>query len=763
VAARQASLFTSDELPENLLPWEIEGAASRAVADVVFNRPLPQVFQYLIPEPLVDLLQPGQRVRAPFGRGDRPLAGYCVGVSIGQSPERRLKSLVEVIDREPLVDGALLNLTRWIADHTLCGWGQVLESVVPAGVKNRSGTRELVYLSLSNDARSRWQEMKLPAKQKAVVAALAGATGPLRIDDLAELAGCGVSPIQTLRDKGIVVSARLREMQTTTSLPAADPRRDLKLNVLQLRASESILAAIRAAEHRTFLLHGVTGSGKTEVYMRAIEEVVAYRRQAIVLVPEISLTPQTIRRFRSRFERISVLHSHLSDAERHAHWRQIATGDVDVVIGARSAVFAPTPHLGLIVLDEEHESSFKQETTPRYHAREVARERARSLKVPLVLGTATPTLESWQRAIEGKDVLLSMPERVARRPMPPVVVVDIRNDPYIRQGGAIGRALLQAMQQALKDDGQIILFLNVRGFSPVLWCRACGEPMRCPNCDISLTWHKQRGVALCHGCDYETKSFQQCPKCQAPGLRHLGTGTERLEAEIRARFPDVPCLRMDSDTMSARGSHDAALESFRHGQVKILLGTQMIAKGLDFPQVTLVGVVDADTVLHQPDPRASERTFQLIAQVAGRTGRGDRAGRVLVQTCCPDQPAIQAAARHDFIGFAREELIHRQEVLAPPFSHSARLVARGPREAEVQAWIQGAANVLRELAAPVGARVRGPAPCQIARAKTLFRYHLQVQHESLERLLALWRSAEGRFPPGGEVDSIVDVDPLNLR
>jgi primosomal protein N' (replication factor Y) len=455
----------------------------------------------------------------------------------------------------------------------------------------------------------------------------------------------------------------------------------------------------------------------------------------------------------------------MTDAERHAHWQQIAEGRVQVVVGARSAVFAPTPHLGLIVIDEEHETSFKQESTPRYHAREVARRRAEMERIPLVLGSATPTLESWLRVQRRQDGLLSLRHRVAELPLPPVVIVDVRHDPQLEAGRAIGRALQSAMQQALRNDGQVILFLNLRGYAPVLLCRSCGHAVRCPDCDLTLTWHKQRGKALCHTCGHEADLPQGCPKCHRPGLRSLGWGTERLEQEVRRLFPQVSALRMDSDTMQARGSHAQALEAFRRGDVQILLGTQMIAKGLDFPNVTLVGVVDADTALRQPDLRARERTFQLLAQVAGRTGRSRRGGRVLVQTTCPDDPAIRYASRHDYLGFAADELQQRQALRAPPFQMAARVILRSPREADAAREADRLAELLRTSATTQRQTVRvlGPAPCPLARSHGQFRYHLQLLADEIEAIRTVWLSVQPRFTLHKDVDMVVDVDPLSSR
>ena len=769
--SHQASLFSEADLPPDLLPWEIAAGEDRLLAEVVFNRPLTTIFQYFVPNELREMIGPGQRVQVPFGRGDKLTIGFCVGLTTPFPPGRRIKTIAALIDREALLDARMLELTRWIADRYLCGWGQVLESIIPRGVKSKAGSREVTFFALASwraetahpEATSEL-DLKLPAKQRAVIEALVAVGRPMRVDELAEAAQCGTAPIHGLRDKGLIVALRERVMSALV-MPTPEAHREIRLNPDQQRAVDTILSVVRASEHRTLLLHGVTGSGKTEVYIRAIEEVVSYGRQAIVLVPEISLTPQTIRRFASRFSSIAVLHSHLTDAERHGHWQQIASGAVQVVVGARSAIFAPTPHLGLIVIDEEHETSFKQDSTPRYHAREVARRRAELEKVPLILGSATPTLESFLKVLRKEDLHLSMPSRVERLPLPPVLIVDIRNDPAIAKGSAIGRALFTSMMDALKAKGQIILFLNVRGFSPVLWCRGCGEGVKCPDCDITLTYHKERAVALCHSCDRSAPLPKVCPKCGKPGLLNLGIGTERLEAEVKARFPNVACLRMDSDTMSQRGSHDVALEKFRHGEVQILLGTQMIAKGLDFPNVTLVGVIDADTLLHQPDIRSMERTFQLIAQVAGRTGRSAKGGRVLVQTSSPEQPPIVRAAAHDFLGFATDELRHRQALKVPPFSQMCRVIVRGPDEKEVHAYSDKVGELLRAAAKELALDVRilGPAPCPVTRLKANFRYHLQLTSIELSPLQKIWLHAAPKFPSHPEVEFVVDVDPLNLR
>ncbi|MCL4111391.1 UNVERIFIED_CONTAM: hypothetical protein GTU68_032299 [Idotea baltica] len=586
-------------------------------------------------------------------------------------------------------------------------------------------------------------------------------TGP----DLSKAANCGTGPIQTLRKKGLIKAVQERRSKFEADIGPIDKEDDLTLNEDQKAALASIVSVLNGRHHETILLHGVTGSGKTEVYIQAIREIVSYGRQAIVLVPEISLTPQTIRRFRCRFDSVAVLHSHLSDSERHWYWQQIAQGNVQVVVGARSAVFAPTPNLGLIIIDEEHETSFKQDSIPRYHAREVARKRTAMERIPLILGSATPTLESWQRVTDGYDRLVSMPNRVAKLPLPPVIIVDTRNDHRIAKGQSIGRAMFTSINTVLKDKGQVILFLNLRGFSPTLWCRSCGDGVKCPNCDITLTWHKDRQEALCHSCDYAVPPPTTCPHCDQPGVRYFGTGTQRLEQEVRACFPGAKVLRMDSDSMKKHGSHEIALDKFRHGEVDILLGTQMIAKGLDFPNVTLVGVIDADTILHQPDLRATERTFQLIAQVSGRTGRSERGGRVLVQTASPTEPSIMAAAKHDYLGFAIPEIENRRSAGAPPFTQMARIIMRGGTESLVRDYALQFGEILTAAAEEVELQISllGPAPCPIARLKNHFRFHILLKAGCVEDLQQLWKVAAKRLPKNADIDFVVDVNPMNMR
>ncbi|MBN1909423.1 MAG: primosomal protein N' [Pirellulales bacterium] len=746
-------------------PWELDDQAEQWVATVVFPTGPPGEFDYAVPEPLRATLKAGCRVKTPLGRGNRSVTGYCVRLA-SRVASRQLKPIHQVVDPQSLLSPAMLRLTEWIAQQYLCPWAQVLEAVVPAGVRYGAGTRQTTVLSIAPKAQGRLDELDLPPKQASVLRVLATAGKSLTPGQLAKAAGCTQAPITALRRKGLLLGQTDRvSNERTDTEPPPDRESHLTLNPDQKKALDAILAAVNSGKSRTLLMHGVTGSGKTEVYIQAIQEVIHFGRQAIVLVPEISLTPQTLARFRSRFDRVAVLHSHLTDAERHGHWQRIARGEVQVVVGARSAIFAPTPHLGLIVLDEEHESTFKQESAPRYHAREVAIARAEAENIPLVLGSATPSLESWRHAQTGRFTLLSMPRRVLERPLPDVGTIDLRERSHSRHSrGSISRPLHAAIRQSLTDGGQVILLLNRRGFSTHIQCPACGHVVVCPDCEIALTHHRTEEKALCHYCDYEIPAPTECPECQFAGIRYSGLGTQRLEAEVRARFPDVTCLRMDTDTMRARGSHQRALDAFREGRVQILLGTQMIAKGLDFPNVTLVGVINADTALHLPDFRASERTFHLVTQVAGRTGRGVKGGHVLVQTYSPEHPAIQAAVRHDYTAFAAGELPLREVLCYPPFGSMIRLVLRGSSE---QITSESAAELARLVtesldSTPPGTRVLGPAPAPFAKLRGKYRFQIQVQGPDRDVLRHAVRIATEAFRPPEDVQWIADVDPLDM-
>lgn len=762
MAARQLTLF------DDFFEKPSQGTdKTLSIARVVFGQMPKGEFDYLIPDHLVDRLQPGQRVRVPLGKSNRLQIGYCVGVTQSSLDDSALKAVHSLVDEERLLSPAMLDVTRWIAEHYLCDWGQVLETVVPKCVRQKVGLRTVFKYRLSQKNDELRKNQRLTAKQQRVLEVLAAANGPLTADAIAAKAGCSSAVLANLLKRGFIEKEVFQERTFAASGDTTPRTEPLTLNDDQSRALRMILEAIHSGVHKTILIHGVTGSGKTEVYIQAIEEVVRRGAQAIVLVPEISLTPQTVERFRSRFRHVAVLHSHLTDAERAAQWEWIASGEVEVVVGARSAVFSPTPRLGLIVLDEEHESSFKQESAPRYHAREVAQQRARIEQIPLVLGSATPSLETWYRAQRGEYVLVGLPKRIANLPLPDVRTVDLREPRRTAETrGVVTRQLHMAIEEALNDGGQVILLLNRRGFATHVQCPACGTVLQCPHCDISLTHHKMVSRAICHYCDYEIETPRQCPRCGSPRIRFSGVGTERLEAEIKARFPQAKCLRMDADSMRSRLAYERAFAEFRQGRVQILLGTQIIAKGLDFPNVRLVGVVNADTALHFPDFRASERTFQLVTQVAGRTGRGPRGGQVLVQTFTPEHPAIQAAIRHDYETFARQELQVRQTFGYPPFCHLVRIVVSSENETMSKQCIQEFADSIEEIVKTAGwqdkIRLIGPAPAPLAKLRGKYRYHLQVMGESQSSLRQVIASARERFSSSQTVTLTIDVDPIDM-
>ena len=763
-SAHQTELFETEPPP-----WELAAQDDVATASIVFSESPHGPFDYRIPDAMRQSLCPGMRVRVPLGRRRKLMTGWCIETKFGKSAHRSLRDVDQLLDEEPLCDAGIVRLVLWMSHYYQAPVGQVFDTLIPSSVRSAAGTRARTYYTPERSALDDSVVEALPKKQQAALRWLISAGQPMTAAQLSTQAHCTEAPIRSLRQKGLLREEVRREMSVgmPTRWQASDgetasqhpPTAD------QDRALQRIAAAIDSGEGRTLLLHGVTGSGKTEVYIRAIEHAVKFGRSAIVLVPEISLTPQTRGRFESRFRSVAVLHSQMTPAERHYQWQRIRHGEVQVVVGPRSAIFAPLPRLGLIILDEEHDGSFKQDTQPRYHARRVAHMRAMSLKIPLVLGTATPSLESWHAAATGHAELLQMPRRVGDRPMPDVQLVDlrVRDD---RTSGAISRPLHAAVKQTLEEKGQAILLLNRRGFATTIQCPACGHVVACPDCDMPLTHHRDGGKAVCHYCDFTIATPPWCPACRFDGIRYGGLGTQKLEAEVKARFPDARVERMDSDTMRRPGSHQRVLSAFRSGDVDILLGTQMIAKGLDFPNVLLVGVINADSALHFPDFRAAERTFQLVTQVAGRTGRGDRGGRVIVQTFSPEHPAIQAASRHDYHQFAEAEMVNRRKYDYPPLGSVARIILRGPSEDVTEAVADSLVSRLEATRESLGAEVRilGPAPPPIAKLRGKFRFHILLQCTHAGLLGETIRRATKDFviAEKDDVQFVVDIDPMDM-
>ncbi len=741
--------------------------------EVVFDRPFEHAYSYGVPEALREKVGVGKRVECPFGRGDKTTEGYIIRVS-EIVPERTVKNIERVLDDAALLDEHLLKLTRWMADYYLCGWGQVLHAVVPAGVRDKAGTRNVTFVQAVPREELPDPLPTVTPKQKQALDRLKAASEPLELNALARQLG-GAGAIHALVTKGLAKKHAERierkvEPESVLDSELRTPNSELTLNVDQQRAWETIRPILDTGGFHPFLLHGITGSGKTEIYLRAIEEIVKQGKEAIVLVPEISLTPQTIERFSGRCGTVAVLHSHLTDVERGQYWRRVAAGQVQVVVGARSAVFAPARKLGLIVIDEEHETSFKQESTPRYHARDVAVMRARLANVPIILGSATPSLESWNNAHKQDGyTLLSLPSRVENRPLPKVELIDLRHEAKTPgKHFAIGATLERAMRDALKADGQVLLFLNRRGFSTHVHCPSCGHVAQCAHCDLSLTFHRHKNALVCHYCGWETAPFTKCPACSQVSIRYQGLGTEKLQEEIESKFPSKVVQRMDSDTMSKHGSHRRVLDAFRDGKIHILLGTQMIAKGLDFPNVTLVGVVNADTGLHLPDFRAAERTFQLLAQVSGRAGRGEKGGRVMIQTFTPEHPCIGLATQHDFLNFSKQELGHRKEHGYPPYQRLARLIVRSETESAAFDFAETLAGAFKEAIrrhvkpSSPALRLLGPAECPVFKLNGFYRFHFQVQSETSGLLHTVLREVLAAAKPPGGVEFQVDVDPYSM-
>jgi primosomal protein N' (replication factor Y) len=741
---------------------EPEAEPTRFV-EVALNLPLRTSFTYALPAALD--AEPGNRVRVPF-RG-RELPGVVIGLrdDCGSVPRAKVRAVLAVLDREVVMPQSLLDLAARIAGDYGCALGEALDAMLPAITKQR-GARKVPHVELATPidlARAALDRLEESSEQRArVLAAVLEWDGPMPTLQLERQTNTSSSPWQTLVKHGILrrrlIDEEAESLVPDTSAGGPPP----ELNEDQARAVQKVGEVLDRREHRVFLLHGVTGSGKTEVYLRILERVRAQDRSAIVLVPEISLTPQTVGRFAQRFPDVAVLHSGLTGAQRAREWLRLSRGQARIAIGARSALFAPLRDVGIIVVDEEHESSFKQDSTPRYHAREAAIVRAQIENAVVVLGSATPTLESFGRARRGAYELLSLPHRAGRGTVPRILIEDLRKEGKEQRvaGIVISRTLQLLMAERLRARDQVILFLNRRGYAPVLVCPSCGTAVKCTHCDISLTWHVRRGRLVCHWCQHERRRPEICGMCSHPRLNELGAGTERVETAVRGLFPDAIVARMDADTMRQRGAHERVLGAFRKRQIDVLIGTQMIAKGHDFPDVTLVGVISADVGLFLPDFRAAERTFQLLHQVAGRAGRGEKPGTVVVQTHCPDNYAVAAAAANDYEQFVRQELAFRRATGYPPYSRLVRVLLESKRESEAKEAAVALREELRDLS---DTEVLGPAPAIMARVDDRHRMHLLLKcftPESFSQAMVRLADVEDRTTHSLRVT--LDVDPMAM-
>jgi primosomal protein N' (replication factor Y) len=781
------------------------------IARVSLEIALRKEFDYLIPPGLAGQIEVGSRVQVPFG--PRKILG-CVTALAEESAHTNLKPILKVIGVQTLVTPKVLKLARWIAEYYCCAPETALKSVLPEAVrKEESGWRERLFvraLPMSGEF------PKLPKRQQEVWNIIEERR-ELPLQELVELAETTTATVRKLEDRGLVEIAPQISERDPYAREHILPSQPLPLNPAQAAALERITEAMDKPpstlnpQPSTFLLHGVTGSGKTEVYLQALAHALEKGQGAIVLVPEISLTPQTVERFKARFSSgklqtlVAVLHSHLSAGERHDEWHKIRQGRARIVIGARSAIFAPVEPLGLIIVDEEHEHSYKQEEAPRYHARDVAIMRGRMENAVVVLGSATPSLESYYNCKHGKYTLLELPERVDDQKMPHVRVVDMRQAASQQRGKEgipiFSSQLKEAITQRLERGEQTILFLNRRGYSTSLQCPKCGEVVQCPNCSLALTFHRQEQKLCCHICGHVAPVPSICPnvECKNPAIRFAGMGTQRVEETLAKLFPQARIKRMDADTMKRKDDYRKVLGDFRTGKTDILVGTQMIAKGLHFPNVTLVGIIYADLALHQPDFRAGERTFQLLTQVAGRAGRGDVEGEVFVQAFAPFHPAIQYARRHDFTGFYEQEIEFREQLKYPPVSRVALLTLKGRNEDKVKF---SAEHLKRELEKCLGSApapgavvsaladdadlfdggvkqntrgacaprknlfsdliIAGPAPAPLLRAETFYRYQIMLRTRAMSKLSqALAKIIETLALPE-DVTLMVDIDPVSL-
>jgi primosomal protein N' (replication factor Y) len=801
------------------------GAEAPATAEVAVTVPLRQTFHYRVPAALEARVQPGARVLVPFG--PRRLVGYVVARDTPPPPGVKLVPIAAALDDErPTFGPALLGLLRWMADYYHAPPGDVFRAAHPAGTNARpvpalrpgptaadgpleeearallarlaaaegpvpvgdlgadaALVRRLLKAGLVEKA-SAVEAPRVEVRTERGVVAVAPApvhlgtgAGGRRVkrDDIhAWLVGRGVVPVREVRDafpgaaepiRRLVAEGRIAEVPIEVVRDpffgeAVSPEPAPELTAAQRRAVEAIGVA---RGYAGFLLHGVTGSGKTEVYLRAIQQKVAEGRGALVLVPEIALTPQLVRRFRARLgDGLAVLHSGLSDGARFDQWRRLRRGEVRVAIGARSAVFAPVPDLGLIVVDEEHDPSFKQEEGVRYHARDMALLRGSREGAAVVLGSATPSMETVHNVAQGKLQRLVLAERPAGGKLPAVELIDLARHPAPRDVAPfLTVPLRNALAEALGRGEQSILFLNRRGFGNFVICRSCREVLQCDQCAISMTWHRRPHMLRCHYCDAARPLPRECPACRRPELEPVGQGTERVEDALATLFPQARVARLDRDTAAGRGLTDI-LDAMRAGAIDILVGTQMVTKGHDFPNVTLVGVLAADAGLSFPDFRAYERTFQLLSQVAGRAGRGRRPGRVLVQTRDPENRCLVTARRHDHAAFATEELKYRQEMGYPPFTFAAAVRVDGREPAAVEEAARRAAAVL--TSEPVeGVRLRGPAPAPIERIRGRTRWAMLLtatRRADRTRLLAALESADLSLPR--DVRLALDVDPQDF-
>ena len=756
-------------------------------AQVLIDGPSELVFDYAIPEGLA--IEPGHRVRVPLR--NRPASGTVLRVHEPEGLAFDLRPLESLIDPAPLVTSGLLKLAEWMSGYYGTPLEHIMRSLLPEAVRQENHSEKTIKQAIASPdiAPETLTTLAKRAKRQHAILSLLQVTGSEGLP-VSQLGDGAAGPVKALAEKGLLTLKDIAVQRDPdgdeTFLP--DPAKTL--NPEQAKALEEIRNQLDNPDGRQpILLYGITGSGKTEVYLQATQAVIEEGKTVIVLLPEISLTPQTVQRFKSRFsdnpELVAVLHSTLTQGERFDEWHRIRKGQARVVIGARSAIFAPLPDLGLILVDEEHETTYKQENPPKYHGRDLAVVRAHIEGATIVLGSATPSVESYHNAVtptknantqklkkqkptpsppgevavqqQTKYQLVPLTQRADGQSLPLVRIIDMRNEP--KKGGLpiLSQRLRHAIEQKLAAKDQIILFLNRRGFARSLTCPTCGHTCECAHCSIPTTYHRAEERLICHICGYQAVVPRTCPKCQDPAIRLQGYGTEKVEEILRKVFPHARLARLDGDTVRKKHVLKRTLSEFKARKIDILLGTQMIAKGLDFPNVTLVGVLNADLSLNAPDFRAGERTFSLLTQVAGRAGRGEMEGEVFIQTFVPHSPSIQFARHHDFAGFVDQELEFREKYHFPPFSHLALLSTRSRHEKRAEFTLQTIHRRLSEDPPP-GLEIGLPNPNPIVRAHDLHRFQLLLRHRNPRTLTRHIHSVLAKLPIPEDVILVTDID-----
>ncbi|AXI09033.1 primosomal protein N' [Oceanobacillus zhaokaii] len=799
------------------------------IAKVIVDVPassINQTFDYYIPERFQEILENGMRVIVPFG--PRKIMGFVVG-RVSESSFKRLKEIVEVLDLTPVLTNELLDLGKWVANETLSLSITALQAMLPQVLKAQyekelirmtdaelpepfetlfAGRDVISFDEFAGSTVSYYQLQKViqegdisieylvkskitkkyvtkiaasrPAhlleealldlspsakKQKQLLRFFIENETSIEQKKLLQLVNTTTSTVKALMDKGLLETKREEVFRNPYNDAEIERTNPLTLTEEQQIAINPINEAIDSQYHDVFLLHGVTGSGKTEIYLQAIQNVINKGKEAIVLVPEISLTPQMVKRFKGRFgANVAVMHSALSAGEKFDEWRKIQRKEVQVVVGARSAVFAPFENLGIIIIDEEHETTYKQEDQPRYHARDVSIHRGEYHQCPVILGSATPTLESYARASKGVYKLATLNKRTNDKPMPKVDIVDMREELHAGNRTMFSRKLKESIELCIERGEQVVLLLNRRGYSTFVMCRDCGHVKECPHCDIALTYHKNSNQLKCHYCSHEESMPSACPECQSKLIRYFGTGTQRVEEAITQLIPEARVLRMDVDTTRRKGSHEKILKQFVDRKADILLGTQMIAKGLDFENVTLVGVLTADSMLHLPDFRSSEKTFQLLTQVSGRAGRHELTGEVIVQTYTPEHYSIVLASEYNFNDFYNKEMNTRRIFQYPPYFYLALItISHKNRVKVIQTSQQIAQLLMRQLQQDTV--VLGPTPSPIPRIKDRYRYQCMIKYRNEPDLRVYIRKIVEQFADEVRKDDLlitVDMQPYHL-